>query len=134
MIGLVVITHGELSTKFVETAEWIGMKSKNIATVSFFPSEGLDDLKIKISNAIEKVDKGDGVVLLTDLLHGSCSKVAGEFLEREGIELICGVNLPMIISLISHQDWDLQQAVKKAQEASKQNIVNIREMLKEKEK
>lgn len=132
MIGLVVITHGELGTKLVETAEWIGMKSENIATVSFFPSEGLDDLRIKISKTIEKVDKGNGVVLLTDLLHSSCSKVAGEFLEQEGREAICGVNLPMIISLISHQDWDIQQAVKKAEESSKQNIVNMREILTEK--
>lgn len=129
MIGLVIITHGELGAKLVETAEWIGVKSKNIETVSFFPSEGLDDLKIKISKAIEKVDKRDGVVLVTDLLHGSCSKVAGEFLEQKGTEVICGINLPMIISLISHQDWDIQQAVKKAKESSKQSIVNLRELL-----
>jgi len=132
MIGIVVITHGELGTHFVETAEWIGVKSENIETVSFFPSEGLDNLKMKISKAIESVDKGDGVVLLTDLLHGSCSKVAGEFLEQKGIEVICGVNLPMIISLISHQYWDLQQAVKKAKESSEKSIVNLRERLKEK--
>jgi len=130
MIGIVVITHGELCTKLVETGEWIGVKSKNIETVPFFPSEGLEDLLVKVSKAIEKVDKGDGVVLLTDLLHGSCTKIAGEFLQREGIEVICGVNLPMIISLVSHQDLELQQAVKKAKEASAENIVNLRERLK----
>lgn len=130
MFGIVVITHGELCTKLVETAEWIGVKSKNIDTVSFFPSEGLDDLHLKISKAIEKVDKGDGVVLLTDLVHGSCTNKAGEFLEQEGIEVICGVNLPMIISLASHQDMDLQQAVKKAKESSVKSIVDLKQMLK----
>ncbi|MEW6095609.1 MAG: PTS fructose transporter subunit IIA [bacterium] len=130
MIGIVVITHGELCVKLVETGEWIGVKSKNIETVSFFPSEGLDDLSVKISKAIEKVDKGDGVVLLTDLLHGSCTKVAGEFLKQGVVEVICGVNLPMIISLTSHQDMDLQQAVKKAKESSSKNIVILSQMLK----
>lgn len=130
MIGIVVITHGDLSTKLVETGEWIGIRSKNIQTVSFFPSEGLDDLFVKISKAIEKVDKGDGVVLLTDLLHGSCTKVAGEFLSQKGIEVISGVNLPMIISLMSHQEMDLPQAVKKAKEACRENIVDLRQMLK----
>jgi len=132
MIGIVVITHGKLSTQLVETTEWIGVKSENIETISFFPSEGLDDLKTKIAKAIERVDKGDGVVLLTDLLYGSCSKVAGEFLEQEGIEVICGANLPMVISLISHQDWNLKQVVKKAKKSAIQGIVDLREMVKRK--
>ncbi|MEW6620583.1 MAG: PTS fructose transporter subunit IIA [bacterium] len=130
MIGIVIVTHGELGAKLVETGQWIGLKKENLEIVSFFPSEGLDDLSNKISNAIKKVDKGDGVVLLTDLLHGSCSKVAGEFLEQKGIEVICGVNLPMIISLMSHQDLDLHQAVKKAKESSRKDIVSLRELLK----
>lgn len=131
MIGIVIITHGELCTKLVETAEWIGVKSKNIETVSFFPSEGLDDLKIKISKAIERVNQGDGVVLLTDILHGSCSKIAGEFLKQEGIEIICGVNLAMIVSIISHQDrdWDLKRIIEKAEEVAKHSIVNLKQKL-----
>jgi len=132
MIGIVVITHGDLGNKLVETGQWIGIRSTNIETVSFFPSEGLDDLFTKISKAIEKVDKGDGVVLLTDLLHGSCSKVAGEFLSQKKVEVLCGVNLPMIISLASHQDLDLQEAVKKAKESSINTIVDLRQMRQEK--
>lgn len=130
MFGIVVITHGELCTKLIETVEWIGVKSKNIEAVSFSPSEGLDDLHLKISKAIEKVDKGNGVVLLTDLVHGSCTNKAGEFLEQEGVEVICGVNLPMIVSLASHQEMDLQQAITKAKESSVKSIVVLREMLK----
>ncbi|MFH1563657.1 MAG: PTS sugar transporter subunit IIA [Nitrospirota bacterium] len=130
MIGIVIITHGELCTEFVETAKRIGVESKNIETISLSPSEGLDDLSLKISQAIKKVDKGKGVVLLTDLLHGSCSKVAGEFLAQDEIEVICGVNLPMIISLVSHQNWDIHQAVQKAKESSIKSIVDLRERLK----
>lgn len=129
MIGIVIITHGELCAKLVETCEWIGIKSENLEIIPFFPSEGLEDLSAKISNAIGKVDKGDGVVLLTDLLYGSCTKVAGEFLEREKVEVICGVNLPMIISLISNQSIELTQAVKKAIDSSLKSIVSLREMV-----
>lgn len=134
MIGIVIITHGELCTKFVETVEWImGRKCENVETVSLFQSEGLDDLSVKISKAIEKIDKGKGIVLLTDLLHGSCSKVAGEFLAQDRIEVICGVNLPMIISLVSHQGWNLQDAVKKAKKSATKSIVDLKEMLKRRE-
>lgn len=134
LIGIVVITHGQLCTELVETAEGMGIKSRNITTVPFFQNEGLDDLKIKISKAIEKIDKGDGVVLLTDLLYGSCSKVAGEFLEQEGLEVICGVNLPMLISLITHQDENLNKVVEKAKESARQNIVSLKQILKESSK
>ncbi len=130
MIGIVIVTHGDLCIKLVETAELLGIKSKNIETVTFSRHEGLDDLHAKITRAIEKVDKGEGILLLTDLLHGSCSKVAGEFLEQKGIEVICGVNLPMIISIITHQGEELHYVLQKAKDSSIKNIVDLKEMLK----
>ncbi|MDI6735546.1 MAG: PTS galactitol transporter subunit IIBC [bacterium] len=131
MIGIVLITHGELGAKLIETAEWIiGKKCENVETVSFFQNEGLDELSLKISKAIEKVNKRKGIVLLTDLLHGSCSRVAGEFLAQDGIEVICGVNLPMIISLITHQNEDVHYILQRAKDSSIKNIVDLREMLK----
>src|SRR3954470_18757115 len=98
MIGVVVVTHGQLATELVNAAETIVGELPRFAAVSIGWHEDTEDARQEIAQAIERVRQGDGVLLLTDMFGGTPSNLAMTFL-GDGIEVITGVNLPMLIKL-----------------------------------
>jgi PTS system mannose-specific IIA component len=123
MIGLVIITHGELAKSFVLSLELIAGPQQNIETVCIKTDDDMDQQRTNILKAIKNVDQNKGVILLTDLFGGTPSNLALSILGLENIEVIGGVNLPMLLKLVSlRSKATLQEAVEQAQEAARKHI------------
>lgn len=99
MIGVLITTHGNLGCELIKAAELIRGSLKGIIHVSIDPTKGVEDLQKEISTAIKKLDKGQGVLILTDLFGGTPSNISLSFLKEGKVEVITGVNLPMLLKL-----------------------------------
>ena len=99
MIGVVVVTHGQLATELVNAAETIVGDMPAFAAVSIGWHEDTEDARHEIEQAVVRVDKGSGVLILTDIFGGTASNLAMTFLVQGKLEVITGVNLPMLIKL-----------------------------------
>ena len=105
MVGVVVVTHCRLGEELIAAAELVvGEELKQFHPVSIDPKEGSDEIREKIVTAIRKVDGGQGVLILTDMYGGTPSNISLSFLEEKKIEVITGVNLPMLLKLATYQD------------------------------
>ncbi len=104
MAGFVIVTHGRLAEELIATAELIVGKLERVLAVSILPSSSPEAARDAVSAAIKAVDKGDGVLVLTDLFGGTPSNLSISFLEDEKVEVVTGVNLPMMIKISSIRD------------------------------
>jgi PTS system mannose-specific IIA component len=101
MIGIVIVTHSQLGKAFIDAAEFIiGSRPKAIEFVSIDLNENADLLRQKISEGIKKVDQKGGVLVLTDMFGGTPSNLSYSFLEEGKVEVISGVNLPILIKAV----------------------------------
>lgn len=101
MIGIVVVAHGQFARELLLTTEFIVGKKSYITSVMTDPKQPVEVLREKVSNAIKKVDSGDGILILTDMFGGTPSNISLSFLDEGKIEVLAGVNLPMLIKLAS---------------------------------
>jgi len=99
MIGVVVVTHGQLATELVNSAETIVGDMPGFAAVSIRWHEDTEDARHEIEQAIARVDRGAGILILTDMFGGTPSNLSMSFLAQGRVEVITGVNLPMLIKL-----------------------------------
>ncbi|OFV92662.1 MAG: hypothetical protein A3G76_02365 [Acidobacteria bacterium RIFCSPLOWO2_12_FULL_65_11] len=99
MIGVVVVTHGQLATELVNAAEMIVGELPQFTAVSIGWHDDVNDAREDIAQAIERVRGGQGVLLLTDMFGGTPSNLGMTFLEKDRLEVVTGVNLPMLIKL-----------------------------------
>ena len=99
MIGVVVVTHGQLATELLNAAETIVGDLPRFAAVSIGWHEDTEDARTEIEQAIARVEEGTGVLILTDMFGGTASNLAMSFLSQGNVEVITGVNLPMLIKL-----------------------------------
>jgi len=99
MIGVLITTHGNLGSELIKAAELIRGALKGILHVSVDQAKGVEDLKKEISTAIKRLDQGRGVLILTDLFGGTPSNISLSFLKEGKVEVITGVNLPMLLKL-----------------------------------
>ncbi len=123
MIGVVVVTHGQLAIELVNAAEMIVGDLPQFTAVSIGWHDDVSDAREDIAQAIERVRGEEGVLLLTDMFGGTPSNLGMTFLEKDRLEVITGVNLPMLIKLASvRQTFDLSNAVECAQDAGRKYI------------
>ena len=123
MIGMVLVTHGRLGTEFIAALEHVVGKQKGIAAVCIGPDDDMEQRRREILDCVAAVDDGNGVVLLTDMFGGTPSNLAISVLDRAKVEVIAGVNLPMLIKLARlRDDENLADAVIAAQEAGRKYI------------
>ena len=99
MIGVLITTHGNLGSELIKAAELIRGSLKGIVPISVDQTKGVEDLKKEISAAIKKLDQGQGVLILTDLFGGTPSNISLSFMKEGKVEVITGVNLPMLLKL-----------------------------------
>ena len=104
MIGVVVVTHGQLATELVNAAETIVGDLPNFTAVSIGWHEDVQDAREAIAGAIARVTQPGGVVLVTDMFGGTPSNLGITFLEQDKVEIVTGVNLPMLIKAASLKD------------------------------
>jgi len=132
MVGVVVVTHCHLGEELISAAELVvGEELKQFQPVSIDRTEGSEDIREKIISAIRKVDAGQGVLILTDMYGGTPSNISLSFLEEKRIEVITGVNLPMLLKLATYQnDMDLEALAVFITEYGQRNINRASEVLK----
>ncbi len=104
MVGAVVVTHGKLADELVKVTEFIMGKVQNVEPVSIDPTQDVQVLRKEMQKAIKKVDKGSGVLILTDMFGGTPSNIGLSFLEDGKVDVVTGVNLPMLIRLVNSCD------------------------------
>ena len=123
MIGIVLVTHGRLASEFVAALEHVVGPQAQIAAVCIGPEDDMELRRREIIAAISDVDTGEGAVLLTDMFGGTPSNLAISVMDRAKIEVIAGINLPMLIKLASlRQTETIGRAVIGAQEAGRKYI------------
>jgi len=130
MIGLVLVTHGRLAAEFVVAMEHVVGRQEQIESICIGPDDDMEARRNDIAEAIARVDSGSGVVVLTDLFGGTPSNLAISLMKSENIEVIAGVNLPMLIRLDgARKKMEVKAAVAAAREAGRKYISVASEVL-----
>lgn len=130
MIGVILVTHGHLAEEFVRAMEHVVGPQEAIATVCIGPSDDMEQRRREIAQSIRKVDDGSGVVVLTDLFGGTPSNLAISLLEAGKVEVIAGINLPMLIRLAGvRKSLGVADAVRAARDAGRTYITVASELL-----
>lgn len=123
MIGIVLVTHGRLAHEFVAATEHVVGPQEQMRSISIGPDDDMEQRRADILDAVTEVDGGDGVAVLTDMFGGTPSNLAISIMERGGVEVIAGVNLPMLIKLAQvRRNQDLAESLEQAQEAGRKYI------------
>lgn len=132
MIGLVLVTHGRLAEQFVTAMEHVVGKQERVATICIEADDDMESRRGDIAEAISQVDDGNGVILLTDLFGGTPSNLAISLMEAGRIEVIAGINLPMLIRLGgARKAMKVVDAVNAARDAGRKYITVASEMLRQ---
>ena len=133
MIGLVLVTHGGLAVELIRAMEHVVGPQENTAAVCIGPDDDMERRRTDIQKAVRSVETGEGVIVLTDMFGGTPSNLAISIMEAKSIEVIAGVNLPILVKLASiRSTLDLQSAIAKAQEAGRKYINVASQLLGEK--
>lgn len=130
MIGLILVTHGNLAEEFVRAMEHVVGPQDKVVPICIGPSDDMEQRRNDIRDAIAAADSGKGVIILTDLFGGTPSNLAISLLQAGKVEVIAGINLPMLIRLAGARvDLSVVQAVKAAREAGRNYITIASEFL-----
>jgi len=133
MIGVVLVSHGDLASELLRAAEIIAGKIENTVTVDISPKMGMEEIHTAVESAIRTVDTGKGVLLLIDMFGGTPSNIGLSFLATHQVEVVTGVNLPMMVKLpVARQAMSLPELAKYLLEYGQRNITNPGDMLKKK--
>ena len=123
MIGMVLVTHGRLAEEFVAATEHVVGDQEDVRSICIGPDDDMERRRNDILDAVTEVDSGDGVILLTDMFGGTPSNLAISVMEKGNVEVIAGINLPMLIKLASVRgSSNLEEAVAAAQESGRKYI------------
>lgn len=123
MIGLVLVTHGQLASQFVAAMEHVVGPQEYVVSICIGPDDDMEQRRRDILDAVDQVNRDDGVILLTDMFGGTPSNLAISIMDKAKVEVIAGINLPMLIKLASvREQMSLSEAVDKAQESGRKYI------------
>lgn len=130
MIGLILVTHGNLAVEFVNAMQHVVGRQEAVATVCIGPNDDAEARRREIADAVKAVDSGQGVIILTDLFGGTPSNLAISLMQAGKVEVIAGINLPMLIRLAKARGcMELKQAVTAARDAGRTYITIASEFL-----
>ncbi len=123
MIGIVLVAHGNLAQEFIHVLEQIVGPQERILAVGMAPNDNMESRRGEIMDKIKQADTGQGVIVMTDMFGGTPSNLAISLLDKTGIEVIAGFNLPMLIKIASvRKTLGIKEAVLETQEAGKRYI------------
>ncbi len=130
MIGLILVTHGKLAEEFVHAMQHVVGRQEAMATVCIGPNDDMEARRKEIASAIKAVEHGSGVIVLTDLFGGTPSNLAISLMQAGQVEVIAGINLPMLIRLAkARHSMTLAQATAAARDAGRNYITVASEFL-----
>ena len=120
MSGIVIVGHSNISKEFLVALEHIVGKQESIEAISIFPTDDIKKKREEIIKSVKKVNKGKGVVILTDMFGGTPSNLAISIMEEEKVEVVAGVNLPMLIKISSlRNECEIKELIKISQESGR---------------
>jgi mannose PTS system EIIA component len=123
MIGLVLVTHGRLADEFRHALEHVVGRQERIEAIAIGPDDKMDARRADIAAAVQRTDTGQGVIILTDMFGGTPSNLAISLLEEGKVEVVAGLNLPMLVKLARiRKDYNLHKAAAAAQDAGRKYI------------
>ncbi len=124
MIGMVLVTHGNLALELIAAMEHVVGKQDNVSSVCIGPEDDMEMRRQNILDSVKSVTSDEGTVVLTDMFGGTPSNLAISIMDKAKVEVIAGVNLPMLIKLASVRNTgvSLEEAVVSAQEAGRKYI------------
>jgi PTS system mannose-specific IIA component len=123
MIGLVLVTHGRLADEFIHALEHVVGRQERLEAICIGPEDRMDLRRADIAAAVARVDGGNGVIILTDMFGGTPSNLAISLLEEGRVEVVAGLNLPMLVKLARvRRESNLHKAAAAAQDAGRKYI------------
>ena len=123
MIGMVLVTHGALADEFKSALEHVVGPQEGVEAIAIGPDDDMEQRREDILAAVGRADQGQGVVILTDMFGGTPSNLSISIMQQHGVEVIAGVNLPMLVKLARiRADHDIKKAVNLAAEAGRKYI------------
>lgn len=123
MIGMVLVTHGALAIEFKAALEHVVGPQERVETIAIGPDDNMENRREDILKAIDEADDGAGVIILTDMFGGTPSNLAISVMQNRAVEVIAGVNLPMLVKLARvRAEMPIKEAVNLAQEAGRKYI------------
>ncbi|MDR1693686.1 MAG: PTS sugar transporter subunit IIA [Lactobacillaceae bacterium] len=123
MIGLILVTHGNLAKEFISAMQHVVGPQEQIEAICIGPEDDMEARREEILKKAHKVDSGSGTIVLTDMFGGTPSNLAISIMDQAKVEVIAGINLPMLIKLASlRKDKNIKDAVEGAQEAGRKYI------------
>ena len=130
MIGMILVTHGKLAEEFVHAMQHVVGRQEAVATVCIGPNDDMEARRREIADAVKSVDGGNGVIILTDLFGGTPSNLAISLMQAGKVEVIAGINLPMLIRLAKARTcMTLAKATEAARDAGRNYITIASEFL-----
>ena len=120
MIGVLIVSHSNIAKEFLKVIEHIVGKQEFIKAISIFPDDDVEKKRKEIISSIKDLNKGKGVVILTDMFGGTPSNLAISVMEEEKVEVVAGVNLPMLIKISSLRgECNIKDLIKISQESGR---------------
>jgi PTS system ascorbate-specific IIA component len=126
MIGVLIVTHGEIGTALLHSAgQILGREQSQVATLSVWRQDDPDDLVLRARELIEKIDAGDGVMVLTDIFGATPGNVVSRLLQDGHVEGVSGVSLPMLLRVLTSRNGSLPAAVQRAKSGGADGVVHM---------
>ena len=126
MIGILIVTHGEIGTSLLDSAAQIlGGRPAQVATLSVWRQDDPDDLVLRARELMEQLDAGDGVLILTDIFGATPGNVVSKLLQDGKVEGVSGVSLPMLLRVVTSRDGSLSAAVQRALSGGTEGLVHM---------
>ena len=130
MVGILIVSHGRLSEALIASVQFLVGNFQKIKGVSIWPKDKEKEVKDRIQQKMAEVDDGDGVVILTDVLGGTPTNVSLSFLKDEKVEVVTGVNIPMLLTLSSYRKGrSLREIGKLVKKSGRRGIILAKEVL-----
>lgn len=135
MIGILIVTHCHLADEFILATEMVAGELEQISGISIDPKGSVEELRAQVAKGIKEVDTGDGVLILTDMFGGTPSNICLSLLEEGKVEVLSGINLPMLIKVCtSRENKELRELAGLIMKYGQKNISLASEILKKREK
>jgi len=130
MVGILVVSHGRLSEALISSVQFLVGNLQRVKGISIWPRERKEEIKDRIQKGMREVDDGDGVVILTDVMGGTPTNLSLSFLKEEKVEVVTGVNMPMLLTLSSYRKGrSLREIGKLVKKSGRRGIILAKELL-----
>jgi PTS system mannose-specific IIA component len=130
MVGILIVSHGRLAQALISAAQSLVGNFQKVRGISIWPRDREEEVRDRIQKAITEVNEGEGVVILTDVLGGTPTNLSLPFLEKENVEVVTGVNMPMLLTLSSYRKGrSLRELVRLVKKSGRRSIILAKEVL-----